>query len=88
MSAQTPLKERIEDESAKGSGNQEGNNNSANDESAKGAANDESAKGSGNNEIAHDAAPTREEPISNERELKIFLSRAAVSLLQTRMQKQ
>jgi hypothetical protein len=61
MSVQTPLKERIEDESAKGSGNEESNNGSANDEcakgagneeSAKGAANDESAKGAGNNESA------------------------------------
>jgi hypothetical protein len=84
MSAQAPLKERIEDESAKGSGNQESAKSSANEESvkgaaneesakgagkdegAKGAANKESAKGSGNNDIAHDAAPTNEEPNTNE----------------------
>jgi hypothetical protein len=36
MSAQAPLKERIEDESAKGSGNEESANGSANNESAKG----------------------------------------------------
>jgi hypothetical protein len=29
-------------------------------------ANNESDKGSGNNDIAHDAAPTTEEPITNE----------------------
>jgi hypothetical protein len=81
MSAQAPLKERIEEESAKGSGNQESAKSSANqestkgaanakgagnDESAKGAVNEESAKGSGNNNIAHGAAPTREEPNTNE----------------------
>jgi hypothetical protein len=48
MSAQAPLKERIELESAKGAGNEESANGSTNDESAKGAGNDESAKGVGN----------------------------------------
>jgi hypothetical protein len=56
MSAQAPLKERIEYESAKGSDHQEGNNGSANDDCAKGAANDEDAKGAGNEESAKGAA--------------------------------
>jgi hypothetical protein len=54
MSAQAPLKERIEDESAKGAGNDESTNGSANEENAKGSGNDESAKGSGNEESADD----------------------------------
>jgi hypothetical protein len=54
MSAQAPLKERIEDESAKGSGNEESANGSAShEESAKGAANDESAKGASKEESAN-----------------------------------
>jgi hypothetical protein len=66
MSSQAPLKERIEDESAKGSGSKEGTNDPANDESAKGAAGkDESDKGSGNNEVTvqafNDPASTRQE---------------------------
>ncbi len=45
MSAQAPLKERIEDESVKGSGSKESTNGPAKDESAKGAGKDESDKG-------------------------------------------
>jgi hypothetical protein len=56
MSAQAPLKERIEDKSAKGSGNQEGNNGSANEESAKGAGNEDSAKGANKEDSAKGAA--------------------------------
>jgi hypothetical protein len=56
MSAQAPLKERIEDKSAKGAGNEE---------SANGAGNEESAKGAANNEIDKGTAPDREEPITN-----------------------
>jgi hypothetical protein len=56
MSAQAPLKEKIEDECPKGS---------ANDERAKGAGNDESAKGSGNDGVTVQAfnnpASTRQE---------------------------
>jgi hypothetical protein len=65
MSAQAPLKERIEDESDKGSGNEESANGSAKEESAKGAGNDESTKVSGNKEGAdnffYNPASTREE---------------------------
>jgi hypothetical protein len=64
MSAQAPLKERIEEESANGAGNEESANGSANEESAKGSGNEESAKGSGNKESAenfNNPAATREE---------------------------
>ncbi len=56
MSTQAPLKERIEDERAKSSGNQEGNNGSGNEESAKGAGDEESAKGACNDKSAKGAA--------------------------------
>jgi hypothetical protein len=94
MSAQAPLKERIEDESDKGSGNQEGNKDdesgkgAANDEGAKGAGNEESAKGatnnesdkgSGNNDIAHDSAPAKEEPITNEGVEDLSQERSSIS---------
>jgi hypothetical protein len=75
MSAQAPLKERIEDKSAKGAGdkesakgaaNEESAKGAGNDESAKGAANEESAEGSGNDDIAHSAAPREENSFTDE----------------------
>jgi hypothetical protein len=56
MSAQASLKERIENKSAKSSGDQEGNKGSANEESAKGAGNEESTKGAGYEESAKDVS--------------------------------
>jgi hypothetical protein len=56
MSAQTTIKEWIEDRSAKGATNDESAKGATNDESAKGATNDESAKGATNDESANGAS--------------------------------
>jgi hypothetical protein len=66
MSEQAPIKEWIEDRSAKGATNDESANGAFSDESAKGANNNESNEGSGNKDNAHNAAPATEEPITNE----------------------
>jgi hypothetical protein len=55
MSAQAPIKEWIEDRSAKGATNNESANGAANNESANGATNDESANGATNDESANGA---------------------------------
>jgi hypothetical protein len=96
MSAQAPLKERIEEESGKGSGNEESGKGSGNEESAK-AGNEENAKGSGKKKRAP-TAPTKLSLLTEKGGKNLsatlmevgvpMIKRAATPLLLTRMLKQ